>query len=114
MLKLLDATVVLRKNRLQVSVGRTGKLIKYGEYLILTRDLLLFSPKPNMSHVHWKQVEGTKPPLWEPESIELIHDWSVFPKTSVDTKVVPWEYPTKSRSDNTLDNYKINKRPKRE
>ena len=78
---------------------------------IFNRDLLLFSPKPNMSHVHWKQVEGAIPPLWEPEHIEILQDWSTFPLTAVQLKLVPWEYPIKRPG--TLENYKINKRPKK-
>lgn len=67
-----------------------------------------------MSHVYWKQAEGTVPPLWEPEKIEILADWSVFPQTALEPKVAPWEYPIKSRSSSNLDDYKINKRPKRD
>jgi hypothetical protein len=58
MLKVTDGIANLRMNRLQISLDRRGKVRRFGE------DLLLFSHKPMMSHVVWKQIENRKPIEW--------------------------------------------------
>jgi ssDNA-binding replication factor A large subunit len=64
MLKITDAIANMRMKRLQLTIERSGKVRRFGEYLNLIRDLLVFSPTPNMSHVTWQAVEGSKPQLF--------------------------------------------------
>ncbi|KAJ3328472.1 hypothetical protein HDU91_004093, partial [Kappamyces sp. JEL0680] len=77
MLKLIDVSTSMFKNRMQISLDR-GKLVRYGT------DELLFSFNPNMSHIRWDQSAGPKSHLWvrqclltakEPLGEEPYSDW---------------------------------------
>ena len=87
MLRLLSVTPTFRLNRMVIMLGNVGKLVRYGQ------DMLLFSIQPNMSHVKFEEEKDGREVFWEPVGEIPYSEWSSYPGTSIiDAQIVPWAY----------------------